>query len=66
MIELIPLNTTVKTASKILTVQKFTEVSKKGFSRFLGSIIWKIPMYLINIHEDFMTSKGDLNFFKEY
>ena len=35
---------------------KVIEVSKSAFSWFLGSIIWKIPMYLINIHEDFMTS----------
>ena len=30
----------------------------------LGSIMWKIPMYLINIHEDIMTSNGDLNLLK--
>ena len=64
MIELILLSTTVKTASKILSGSKVTDVSKSGFGRFLGSIIWKISMYFINIHEDFMTLLGDLNFLK--
>ena len=59
MIELILLSITVKTVKTSENrIKKFqvTEVSKSGFSRFLGFIIWKIPMYLINIHEDFMTS----------
>ena len=68
MIELILLSTTFKQSriKKILSGSKVTEVSISGFSSFLRSIIWNIPMYLINIHEDFMTSYGDLNFFKEY
>ena len=35
---------------KIPSGSKVTEISKLGFTRFLGSIIWKIPMCLINIH----------------
>ena len=31
---------------------------------FLGYIIWKSPVYLIDIYEDLMTSLGTLNVLK--